>query len=98
MYGRELKERRGHWRRDGGGSSISSVYQAFRGRQEGREVMNTWAEKVKGFLRSEDGPTTTEYAVMLALIIMVCLAAITLIGGKVSSVFTIIESGVPDGT
>ena len=31
---------------------------------------------IKKFLREEDGPTAVEYAVMLALIIAVCLAAV----------------------
>jgi pilus assembly protein Flp/PilA len=34
------------------------------------------------FLRDESGPTATEYAVMLALIIGMCLAAITTFGGQ----------------
>jgi pilus assembly protein Flp/PilA len=33
------------------------------------------------FLRDESGPSATEYAVMLALIVGSCLAAITLVGG-----------------
>ena len=60
--------------------------------------MKTLVEKTCMFLRSEDGPTATEYAVMLALIILLCFAAITLIGNKVSSIFTNLESGVPDGS
>lgn len=52
----------------------------------------------KEFLRSEDGPTATEYAVMLALIIIVALGAITLLGSKVNTIFTNVESGLPDGT
>ncbi len=39
------------------------------------------------FLRSEEGPTATEYAVMLALIIVVALAAITALGDKVTAIF-----------
>lgn len=35
------------------------------------------------FLRGEDGPTSVEYAVMLALIIIVCIAAVTTVGGEV---------------
>ncbi len=38
--------------------------------------MKLLAKKVHRFLVSEDGPTAVEYAVMLALIIIVCLAAI----------------------
>ena len=37
------------------------------------------------FLRSEDGPTSVEYAVMLALIIIVCIGAITLVGGETAN-------------
>lgn len=42
--------------------------------------MNLLAKKVQRFLVSEDGPTAVEYAVMLALIIIVCLTAITSLG------------------
>jgi pilus assembly protein Flp/PilA len=40
--------------------------------------MNT----ARRFLRGEDGPTAVEYAVMLAMIIIVCIGAITLVGGE----------------
>ena len=36
---------------------------------------------LRRFLRSEDGPTAVEYAVMLALILMMCVAAISSVGG-----------------
>jgi pilus assembly protein Flp/PilA len=39
------------------------------------------------FLQREDGPTAVEYAVMLALIIVVCISAITTLGGNASSTF-----------
>ena len=39
-------------------------------------------KSVVKFLEKEDGPTAVEYAVMLALIIVVCLAAITTLGDK----------------
>ena len=42
---------------------------------------------VQRFLRDEDGPTAVEYAVMLALIIVVCIAAITTLGNNASSTF-----------
>ncbi|ADB15041.1 Flp/Fap pilin component [Pirellula staleyi DSM 6068] len=35
---------------------------------------------ISNFLREEDGPTAVEYAVMLAMIIMVCIAGVVLIG------------------
>ena len=49
--------------------------------------MKTLALKVQRFLVSEDGPTAVEYAVMLALIIIVCLTAITAIGTNANSTF-----------
>jgi pilus assembly protein Flp/PilA len=49
--------------------------------------MNTLALRVRDFLVSEDGPTAVEYAVMLALIVIVCLTAITAVGTKTSSTF-----------
>ncbi len=39
------------------------------------------------FLKNEEGPTAVEYAVMLALIIVVCIAAVTALGGSASGVF-----------
>jgi pilus assembly protein Flp/PilA len=40
------------------------------------------------FLKNEDGPTAVEYAVMLALIIIVCIVAITSLGSNTSAAFT----------
>jgi len=40
------------------------------------------------FLAQEDGPTAVEYAVMLALIIVVCIAAITALGTNANATFT----------
>jgi pilus assembly protein Flp/PilA len=51
-------------------------------------------EKVVRFLVSDDGPTAVEYAVMLALIILVCFAAIQALGTASSSSF---ERVVKDG-
>ncbi len=50
--------------------------------------MIQFAKVVKRFLVSEDGPTAVEYAVMLALIIVVCLAAIQAVGTNASTTFT----------
>ena len=50
--------------------------------------MNSLALKLRRFLVSEDGPTAVEYAVMLALIIIVCLAAIGTIGTNANTTFT----------
>ncbi len=49
-------------------------------------------ERLVWFLRKEDGPTAVEYAVMLALIIVVCLAAIATIGSQANSTFGVVGS------
>ena len=46
------------------------------------------------FLKREDGPTAVEYAVMLALIIVVCIAAITAIGGSSNQTFSKVGSAI----
>jgi len=50
--------------------------------------MRKFTQAVVNFLEREDGPTAVEYAVMLALIVVVCLAAITTLGQNASSTFT----------
>ncbi len=49
--------------------------------------MSQLAMSVKRFLVSEDGPTAVEYAVMLALIVIVCLTAIQAIGTNANAKF-----------
>ena len=49
--------------------------------------MKRFADKIRRFVVSEDGPTAVEYAVMLALIIVVCLAAITTVGESANDTF-----------
>ena len=46
------------------------------------------------FLKREDGPTAVEYAVMLALIIVVCIGAITTLGSNANKTFTSVGSAV----
>ena len=57
--------------------------------------MKSLAQKVQRFLVSEDGPTAVEYAVMLALIVIVCLTAITAIGTKASGTFNKAANAMP---
>jgi pilus assembly protein Flp/PilA len=42
---------------------------------------------VREFVKREDGPTAVEYAVMLALIIVVCITAITTLGKNANNTF-----------
>ena len=46
------------------------------------------------FLKNEDGPTAVEYAVMLALIIVVCITAITTLGTNANNTFTYVGTQV----
>ena len=59
--------------------------------------MKNFMNRAKNFIKSEDGPTATEYAVMLALIIIVALAAITGLGTTVSGIFTNVDGALPSG-
>ena len=56
--------------------------------------MKALVKRAKEFLVSEDGPTATEYAVMLALIIVVALGAISVLGTKVSTVFNNVKTSI----
>ena len=51
-------------------------------------------QRVQRFLQSEDGPTAVEYAVMLALIVVVCLASIRTIGTNANSTFTKVGNSI----
>ncbi len=46
------------------------------------------------FLKREDGPTAVEYAVMLSLIIVVCIAAITTLGKNANQAFSYVGSNI----
>jgi len=45
-------------------------------------------QRILNFLRDEDGPTAVEYAVMLAMIVMICIGAIVLVGQNTNGSFT----------
>jgi pilus assembly protein Flp/PilA len=46
------------------------------------------------FAMSKDGPTAVEYAVMLAIIFVVCLAAIQILGTNANSAFTTVGASI----
>jgi len=56
--------------------------------------MRNIAKKMVSFLKKEDGPTAVEYAVMLALIIVVCIAAISALGKNANNTFSKIGSSI----
>jgi pilus assembly protein Flp/PilA len=56
--------------------------------------MMSLAKKMRRFLTSEDGPTAVEYAVMLALIIIVCLVSISALGSNAKTTFTNVGNSI----
>ncbi len=56
--------------------------------------MRKFTDSVVNFLQREDGPTAVEYAVMLALIVVVCIAAITTLGNNAKTTFTTVGNAV----
>ena len=56
--------------------------------------MRQFAANVVNFLQREDGPTAVEYAVMLALIIVVCIAIITSVGQSASGTFNTVNGAL----
>jgi pilus assembly protein Flp/PilA len=53
-----------------------------------------YVDAVRRFLVSEDGPTAVEYAVMLALIVIVCLAAISSLGTATRDTFQSVTDAI----
>jgi pilus assembly protein Flp/PilA len=49
--------------------------------------MSKLLKSATDFIQAEDGPTAVEYAVMLALIIVVCIAAVATLGSNASNTF-----------
>jgi pilus assembly protein Flp/PilA len=56
--------------------------------------MNYIGKSIVNFLKEEDGPTAVEYAVMLALIVVVCLTAITSVGTAASAKFNQVRTAI----
>ena len=56
--------------------------------------MKNLMTKVSKFMKSEDGPTAVEYAIMLALIVIVCLTAIQAIGTAANAKFLEVEAAL----
>ena len=56
--------------------------------------MRKFSQHLVNFLKNEDGPTAVEYAVMLALIIVVCITAITAQGTNANKTFRYVGTQV----
>jgi len=57
--------------------------------------MSRWiAKRVMNFMKRDDGPTAVEYAVMLMLIVVVCIASITTLGKNTNAAFSYVGSSI----
>lgn len=57
--------------------------------------MNRIVQKISAFLREEDGPTATEYAVLIAVICVAVIGALSNFGNHMDNLYTSIASTVP---
>jgi pilus assembly protein Flp/PilA len=57
-------------------------------------MMPAMLKRIALLLRDESGPTAVEYAVMLALIVVICLASIRTVGTNAKTVFTNVGSSL----
>jgi pilus assembly protein Flp/PilA len=57
-------------------------------------MFTRFTQFARNFLQQEDGPTAVEYAVMLALIIVVCITAITALGTNANATFTTVSNAI----
>ena len=56
--------------------------------------MNAFCQRLREFGRSEDGPTATEYAVLIAVICVAVLGALSSFGQHMDSIYTSIAGTV----
>ena len=56
--------------------------------------MRKFTQTLVSFVKDESGPTAVEYAVMLALIIVVCITAVTTLGSNANKTFTSVGNAV----
>ncbi len=60
--------------------------------------MRKFTQHFVDFLKRDDGPTAVEYGVMLALIIVVCITAVSTLGSNASNTFSFVGSKVGSGS
>ncbi len=51
--------------------------------------------KLTSLVRSEEGATAVEYGLMVALIAAVIIGAVTILGGKLNTLFTNVGNALP---
>ena len=57
-------------------------------------TMRNLTQRVRQFLVAEDGPTAVEYALMLALIVIICMTAIQSIGTNANTTFNSVGTAI----
>ena len=57
-------------------------------------MLQLLAHQAVSILKNEDGPTAVEYAVMLALILVVCITAITTLGSNANNTFSYVGTKI----
>ena len=81
------------------GGLAASKQSVTAGFTTGREVWEmSITQHIRTLLASEDGPTAVEYAVMLAMIIIVCVAAIQILGLNTANQFQDMADRMPTGS
>ena len=60
--------------------------------------MRQFAKNLVKFIKAEDGPTAVEYAVMLALVVVVCIGAVSVLGGRAQTTFTNVGNNIASGS
>jgi pilus assembly protein Flp/PilA len=60
--------------------------------------MRLLLSRIRHFISRDDGPTAVEYAVMLALIVVVCLTAIKTVGTNAKTTFTNVANSLSSGS
>ena len=76
------------------GNTILGSYPYVIRKGRGGSMANIISQACVEFLKREDGPTAVEYAVMLALIVVVCISAISVLGSNANSTFSKVGSAV----
>ena len=57
--------------------------------------MKAFCQRLREFVRSEDGPTATEYAILIAVICVAVIGAMSSFGQHMDNLYTSIASTVP---
>jgi pilus assembly protein Flp/PilA len=62
--------------------------------ERGEKIVRSLAQRALAFLKNEDGPTAVEYAIMMALIIVVCILSITILGTNSNNTYSYVGTQV----